>query len=67
MLYASNIQTAVKASAALQMDKFKKTNVVQVSFTDVIFLPFFDGIGNAWYVLLHFNVIQKAIMLIYFV
>lgn len=36
-------------------DSFLKTNVVQVSFINAIFLLLFCGMRNAWYMILHFK------------
>lgn len=44
-----------KGFSCLHKDKFLKTNVVQVSFTNAIYLLLFHGMRNAWYILLHFK------------
>lgn len=49
-----------KSFGCLHMDIFQKTNVVQVSYIRAIFLPFTPWHETAWYILLHFNDIQRS-------
>ena len=44
-----------EGSSCLHKDIFLKTNVVQVSFTNAIFLLLFHDMGSAWCIFLYFK------------